>query len=96
VIRSFKDDDTELLWDTGKSRRIPATIRKAALKKLLILHWARSVADFFVPPGNHLEALSGDRKGQHSIRINVQYRLCFVWRDHDAYDVEIVDYHQET
>jgi proteic killer suppression protein len=93
VIRSFKDADTELLWETGKSRRTPSNIRKTALKKLLILHWARRLADLFVPPGNQLEALSGDRKGQHSIRINDQYRLCFEWRDHDAYDVEIVDYH---
>jgi toxin HigB-1 len=93
VIRNFKDVDTQLLWETGKSRRIPAGIRKAALKKLLILHWATSLADLFSPPGNHLEALSGDRKGQHSIRINDQYRLCFVWRDPDAFDIEVVDYH---
>jgi len=93
VIRSFKDDDTRLLWDTGKSRRVPANIRKAALRKLLILHWAASLTDLVVPPGNHLEALSGDRQDQHSIRINDQYRLCFVWRDRDAHDVEVVDYH---
>jgi len=93
VIRSFKDDDTELLWETGKSRRIPARIRQATLKKLLILHWATSLADLAAPPGNHLEALSGDRKGQHSIRINDQYRLCFGWCDRDAHDVEVVDYH---
>jgi proteic killer suppression protein len=93
VIRTFNDDETQLLWETGKSRRIPATIRRAALKKLLILHWATSLADLLVPPGNHLEALSGDRRGQHSIRINDQYRLCFVWRDRDAHDVEVVDYH---
>jgi len=68
-------------------------IREAALKKLLILHWARSLGDLFVPPGNRLEGLSGDRKGQYSIRINDQYRLCFVWRDHDAFDVEVIDYH---
>jgi proteic killer suppression protein len=93
VIRSFKDADTEVLWETGKSRRIPANIRRIALKKLAILHWARSLSDLAVPGGNHLEALTGDRKGQHSIRINDQFRLCFVWRDPDAFDVEIVDYH---
>lgn len=93
MIRSFKDGNTQLLWETGKSRHIPPKIRRTALKKLLILHWARNLADLFVPPGNHLEALSGDRKGQHSIRISDQYRLCFVWRDHDAHEVEIVDYH---
>jgi toxin HigB-1 len=93
VIRSFKDDDAKLLWETGKSRRIPASIRKAALKKLLVLHWATNLADLAVPGGNRLEALAGDRKGQHSIRINDQYRLCFVWRETDVYQVEIVDYH---
>jgi toxin HigB-1 len=82
VIKSFKDGDTQLLWETGKSRRIPASLRTAALKKLAILHWATS-----------LESLTGDRKGQHSIRINDQYRLCFMWHDGDASGVEIVDYH---
>lgn len=93
MIRGFNDDDTKLLWETGKSRRIPANIRKAALKKLLVLHWATNLADLAVPGGNRLEALAGDRKGQHSIRINDQYRLCFVWREGDAYEIEIVDYH---
>jgi proteic killer suppression protein len=93
VIKSFKDPDTKLLWETGKSRRIPANIRAAALKKLLILQWAVQLSDLAVPGGNHLEALAGNRKGQHSIRINDQYRLCFVWNGGDANDVEIVDYH---
>jgi proteic killer suppression protein len=93
VIKSFKDADTQLLWETGKSRRIPANIRRVSLKKLLILHWATSLADLVVPAGNQLEPLTGDRKVQHSIRINDQFRLCFVWRDRDAYNVEIVDYH---
>jgi proteic killer suppression protein len=93
MIKSFRDSDTEKLWETGKSRRIPATIRMAALKKLAILHWARDLNDLVVPAGNRLEQLRGDRKGQHSIRINDRYRLCFVWRDGDAFDVEFVDYH---
>ena len=93
MIKSFKDADTELLWDTGKSRRIPANIRRTALKKLTTLHWATSLADMAVPGGNHLEVLVEDRKGQHSIRINDQYRLCFIWREADAFDVEVVDYH---
>ena len=93
MIKSFKDPDTKLLWETGKSRRIPANIRTAALKKLLILQWAVQLSDLAVPGGNHLEALAGNRKGQHSIRINDQYRLCFVWNGGDANDVEIVDYH---
>jgi len=93
VIRSFKSVDAELLWNTGKSLRIPATIRRAALKKLAILHWATRLSDLKVPAGNRLESLTGDRKGQHSIRINDQYRLCFVWQESDAFDVEITDYH---
>ena len=93
VIKSFADADTELLWDTGKSRRIPANLRSSALKKLMILRRATQLHDLAVPPGNRLEALFGDRKGQHSVRINDQFRICFVWADGDAYDVEIVDYH---
>jgi proteic killer suppression protein len=93
MIKSFHDADTQLLWETGKSRRIPASIRTTALKKLAILHWATSLTDLAVPGGNHLEQLKGDRKGQHSIRINDQYRLCFVWNNGDASDIEIVDYH---
>jgi proteic killer suppression protein len=93
VIKSFADADTELLWDTGKSRRIPANLRTSALKKLFILHRAIQLHDLTVPPGNCLEALTGDRKGQHRIRINDQFRICFRWVDRDAYDVDIVDYH---
>jgi len=92
-LRSFADADTELLWDTGKSRRIPASLRTSALKKLMILRRATQLRDLSAPPGNRLEALTDDRKGQHSIRINDQFRICFRWVDRDAYDVEIVDYH---
>jgi len=93
VIISFADADTELLWDTGKSRRIPANIRNSALKKLFILRRAVQLSDLTAPPGNRLELLTGDRRGKHSIRINNQFRLCFRWSEGDAYDVEIVDYH---
>ena len=93
MIKSFADADTELLWNTGKSRRIPANLRSSALKKLFILRRAMQLPDLTAPPGNRLEALIGDRKGQHSIRINDQFRICFTWADGDAYDVEIVDYH---
>jgi len=93
VIVSFRDSDTELLWDTGKSRRIPADIRRTAWKKLAILNAAVEIANLRVPPGNRLESLTKDRKGQHSIRINDQYRVCFRWLDGNATDVEIVDYH---
>ncbi len=93
MIRSFNDPDTKLLWETGKSRRIPANIRITALKKLVVLHWATGLSDLAVPGGNRLEPLRRDRKGQHSIRINDRYRICFIWREGDATDVEIVDYH---
>ena len=93
MIESFQDADTKLLWETGKSRRIPASIRKAALKKLSILHWATSLSDLAVPGVNHLEALVGDRAGQYSIRINEQYRVCFIWIGRDTGNVEIVDHH---
>jgi proteic killer suppression protein len=81
-----------LLWETGKSRRIPANLRISAWKKLAILNAALELNNLTVPPGNRLEALKRDRKGQHSIRINDQYRVCFVWRDNHAHDVEITDY----
>jgi proteic killer suppression protein len=93
VIKSFADADTESLWLTGKSRRIPANIRSSALKKLAVLDSAEVLTDLPEPPGNHLEALTKDRKGQHSIRINNQYRICFVWTEPNACEVEIVDYH---
>jgi proteic killer suppression protein len=92
MIKSFRDGDTALLWETGKSRRIPSNLRRAALKKLAILHWAANLSDLAVPGGNRLEALTDNRRGRHSIRINNQYRLCFVWREPDAFEVEIVDY----
>ena len=90
---SFRDEDTESLWRTGKSRRIPANLRRVAARKLMILNAALAIENLRVPPGNHLEELERDRKGQHSIRVNDQYRVCFVWREGNAYDVEIVDYH---
>ncbi len=93
MIASFRDADTEQLWQTGQSRRIPANLRMRALKKLFLLHASVALGNLSVPPGNRLEALHGQRKGQHSIRINGQYRICFVWRDGNAYDVEIADYH---
>ena len=93
MIVNFHDADTRLLWETGKSRRIPANIRITAWKKLAILNAAVELNNLAIPPGNRLEALKRDRKGQHSIRINDQCRVCFVWRDNHAHDVEIVDYH---
>jgi proteic killer suppression protein len=92
VIKSFKDRETERLFGRQATRRWRG-IARAARRKLEMLHAARSLSDLRVPPGNRLEALRGDRKGQHSIRINDQWRVCFVWRGGDAYDVEIADYH---
>lgn len=93
VIKSFKDADVELFFKTGKSRGIPANLRSVAARKLFILDSAVRLEVLRVPPGNRLEALGGDRKGQHSIRINDRFRICFIWEGADAYDVEIVDYH---
>jgi len=93
VIASFRDKETERLWRSGKSRRLPADLRRRVFYKLAILNAAITLDNLRVPPGNQLEALRGDRTGQHSIRVNDQYRICFVWRDGNAFDVEIVDYH---
>jgi proteic killer suppression protein len=93
MIVSFRDADTQSLWNTGKSRRIPANLRRSAFKKLAILNAALDLENLMAPPGNRLEKLSRDRTGQHSIRINDQFRVCFVWQDGNARDVEIVDYH---
>jgi len=93
MIASFRSADTEFLWKTGKSRRIPANLRRAAWKKLAVLNASVELSNLNVPPGNRLEALTKDRKGQHSIRVNDQYRVCFRWLDGNAHDVEIVDYH---
>jgi proteic killer suppression protein len=93
MIASFRDKETERLWQSGNSRLLPANLQRRAFKKLAILNAAVSLDNLKVPPGNQLEALRGDRMGQHSIRINGQYRVCFVWRDGNAFEVEIVDYH---
>jgi toxin HigB-1 len=92
VIQSFRDAATRQLFETRAVRRW-AGIAAAALRKLDQMEAARSLADLRVPPGNRLEALKGDRAGQHSIRINDQYRICFIWESDGAHEVEIVDYH---
>jgi toxin HigB-1 len=92
MIASSRDKETERLWQSGKRRRLPADLQRRAFKKLAILNAAVRLENLKVPPGNQLEALSGNRAGQHSIRINDQYRVCFVWRGGNAFDVEIVDY----
>ena len=92
MIKSFRDADTELLFNDVAIARWRA-IERQARRKLLYLHTAKILNDLRQPPGNRLEALKRDRKGQHSIRINDQWRLCFVWEGGDASEVEIVDYH---
>ena len=92
MIRSFADADTECLFNDEDVKRFRAMERQAR-RKLLLLSTAASLNDLRVPPDNRLEALVGDRAGQHSIRINKQWRICFRWKDGDAFDVEIVDYH---
>jgi proteic killer suppression protein len=92
VIRSFKCPDTERLFHDENVRKF-VNIRQPARRKLLMLHAAERLADLRVPPGNRLHQLERDRAGQHSISINDQWRICFVWRDGDAYHVEITDYH---
>ncbi|MGD2048035.1 MAG: type II toxin-antitoxin system RelE/ParE family toxin [Chloroflexota bacterium] len=93
MIRSFRDKETEKIFRRQRSRKLPHTIQQTALRKLRMLNRSKTLQDLRVPPANRLEKLSGDRAGQYSIRINEQWRICFVWRDGDAYDVEITDYH---
>jgi proteic killer suppression protein len=93
MIVSFASAETERVWIGHRSRRLPGDIQAVALRKLRMLNQARVLADLRIPPANRLEALHGDRAGQHSIRINDQWRICFVWSENGASNVEIVDYH---
>ena len=93
MIKSFRCKETEKLFHGRFSARLPQAIQRAAVMKLKILNAASLLETLRVPPSNHLEDLRGNREGQHSIRINRQWRICFVWQGNDAYDVEIVDYH---
>ena len=93
MIKSFKNKATEALFHGGKTAKHLRPIADVALRKLDIIDYAEVLGDLRVPPGNRLEALKGDRQGQHSIRINDQWRICFRWAEGHAYDVEIVDYH---
>ena len=92
MIRSFADRDTERLFNDERVRAFDA-IERGARRKLLLLHVARTLDDLRIPPGNRLEALKGDRRGPHNIPVNDQWRICFQWRDGDAWNVEIVDCH---
>jgi toxin HigB-1 len=93
VIRSFRNRKTERLFSGIVPRSLPADIAERAVRKLFLIDTVTRLEDLRVPPGNRLEALKGDRSGQHSIRVNDQWRVCFVWREGSAYDVEFCDYH---
>jgi len=94
AIRNFKDKEAEQIFVGRFSKKLPQQIQQRARRRLVQLSAAMSLEDLRLPTSNRLEALEGDRKGQHSIRINQQYRVCFVWKGRDAQDVEIVDYHR--
>ena len=93
MLKSFADKETEKIWNLQHSKRLPVAIQQRALNKLAMISRAVDLADLKIPPANRLEALKGNRRGQFSIRINQQWRICFRWQDGDAYDVEIIDYH---
>jgi len=93
VIKTFNDAETEKIYQREHSRRLPSDIQQVALRKLRMINNAINFNDLRVPPANRLERLSGDRAGQHSIRVNDQWRICFEWRGSDAFNVEITDYH---
>src|SRR2546428_10396957 len=93
MIQSFADPEAELIWSGQRSRRLPADIQNVALRKLRLLNQARVLGDLRVPPGNRLEALRADRHGQHSIRINDQWRICFSWDEGGPKHVVTIDYH---
>lgn len=93
MIRSFRDRETEKVFERERSRRLPPNVQRQAHRKLLLVDAAQALDDLRVPPGNRLERLSGDRKGQYSIRVNDQWRICLRWERGEAYDVEIADYH---
>ena len=93
MIRSYRDRDSQAVAQRLRVAKLPANVQRGAQRKLMLLNNAKTINDLRIPPGNRLEALSGDRNGQYSIRINNQWRICFVWSDGNAYQVEIVDYH---
>jgi proteic killer suppression protein len=93
MIKTFADKETQQLFIVGKSRRLTPHLAKRAVRRLEYIHYAMNLNDLLVPPSNRLHALNGDRKGQYSISINDQWRICFRFLEGDAYDVEITDYH---
>ncbi|WP_010577055.1 type II toxin-antitoxin system RelE/ParE family toxin [Leptospira alexanderi] len=93
MISSFKSSETEKVWNQEFSKKLPNQIQKIAYRKLVMIARSKNIEDLKIPPSNRLEKLSGNRLGQYSIRINDQWRICFKWKESNAYDVKIVDYH---
>jgi toxin HigB-1 len=93
MIKSFRDRETEKIYARGRSAKLPGDIQQIALRKLRMINNAQNIRDLRIPPSNRLEKLGGDRKGQYSVRINDQWRICFEWKDNSAYNIEIKDYH---
>jgi proteic killer suppression protein len=93
MIKSFRNKETEKVYAREGSRKLPGNVQQVALRKLRMINNAKNINDLRVPPANRLEKLSGNRKGQYSIRINDQWRICFTWKAGDAHEVEIADYH---
>ena len=93
MIKTYRDRDTEAVAQRRRVGKFPQDVQRRVQRKLMILNNATTINDLRIPPGNRLEVLSGDRRGQHSIRVNEQWRICFVWSEGDAHQVEMVDYH---
>lgn len=93
MIKTFRDSETQAIWEGRKIKSVSREIARVALRKLVYIDAAAALTDLRIPPANRLEALKSDRAGQYSIRVNDQYRICFIWRDGNAYEVEFVDYH---
>jgi proteic killer suppression protein len=93
MIKTFADKETKQLFVTGKSKRLRSDLLRRGIRRLEFIHFAKDINDLLMPPSNRLQALKGDRKGQHSISINDQWRICFRFIEGDAYDVELTDYH---
>ena len=93
MIKTFKDAETQKIYQRERSRKLPSDIQQVALRKLRMINNAININDLRVPPANRLEKMSGNREGQYSIRINDQWRICFEWKNSDAFNVEITDYH---
>jgi len=93
MIKFFKCKETEKIWNQTRSKKFSLFVQRIVLRKLFMIHRAKTLTDLKVPPANRLEKLKGDRSGQYSIRVNSQWRICFVWKDGNAYDLEITDYH---